>query len=165
VASIEEHFKGFQSLLASSRDGAGPLRSCGLVWRGVAYAHTGDGLVGRGTGTRQGLNAKIMENITILIEEGWKSVGLQYWCCNMAKKYVKMCHIDKLFPCVVWDYNHNISRMKPSKSISKHFVHRALEVWSVLYLEKSFELKNKNIFSYSMAAMLYVDLELEKKVD
>jgi hypothetical protein len=40
--------------------------------------------------------------------------------------------------------------MKPSENTSKHFVHRALEVWSTLYQEKPFGSKNKNIISYSM---------------
>jgi hypothetical protein len=48
----------------------------------------------------------------------------------VAKKYVKMYLIDMLFPCAVWNYNHNIFGVKPSKSTSKHFEHCALEVWS-----------------------------------
>jgi hypothetical protein len=83
----------------------------------------------------------------------------------MAKKYVKMHHIDKLFPRAVWNYNHKVSGVKPSESTSKHFEHHALQVWSALYLEKPFGSKNKNIISYSMAAMLYAELELKRKVD
>jgi hypothetical protein len=55
--------------------------------------------------------------------------------------------------------------VKPSESTSKHFAHRALEVWSALYPEKHFGTKNKNIISYSMVAMLYAELELKRKVD
>jgi hypothetical protein len=40
-----------------------------------------------------------------------------------------------------------------------------LEIWSALYPEKLFGSKNKNIISYSMAAMLYAELELKRKVD
>jgi hypothetical protein len=83
----------------------------------------------------------------------------------VAKKYVKMHHIDKLFPQVVWNCNHRVSGVKPSESKSKHFAHRALEIWCALYPDKPFGLKNKNIISYSMVAMLYAELVLKRKVD
>jgi hypothetical protein len=78
---------------------------------------------------------------------------------------VKIHHIDKLFPEAVWKYNHRVSGVKPGESTSKHFVHRALEVWSALYLDKPFGPNNKNIISYSMAAMVYAEIELKRKVD
>jgi hypothetical protein len=65
----------------------------------------------------------------------------------------------------VWNYNHRVSGIKPSESKSKQFAHRAFEIWSALYLDKPFGLKNKNIISYSMAAMLYAELVLKRKVD
>ena len=83
----------------------------------------------------------------------------------MAKKYVKMYHIDKLFPEAVWPYNLKNSSVKPNQSKSKYFAHRAFEVWSALYPNKSFGLDNKNIISYSMATMVYAEIELKKKVD
>jgi hypothetical protein len=55
--------------------------------------------------------------------------------------------------------------VKPSESTSKHYAHCALEVWSVLYPTKPFGVKNTNIISYSIAAMLYAKLKLKKKVD
>jgi hypothetical protein len=76
-----------------------------------------------------------------------------------------MHHIDKLFLEVVWKYNHRVSGIKPGENKSKHFAHRALEVWSVLYPDKPFGPNNKNIISYSMAAMVYVEIELKRKVD
>jgi hypothetical protein len=76
-----------------------------------------------------------------------------------------MHHIDKLFPDAVWEYNHRVSGVKPKESKSKHFVHRALEVWSVLYPDKPFGPNNKNIISYSIAAMVYAEIELKRKVD
>jgi hypothetical protein len=82
------------------------------------------------------LNTEFTENKEILAEEGWESLGLQYWSCDVAKKYVKMYHIDKLFPCAVWDYNYNMSGVKPSESTSKHFAHCALEI-GPLYFYKS----------------------------
>jgi hypothetical protein len=83
----------------------------------------------------------------------------------VAKRYVKMYHIEKLFPQAVWNYNHKASGVKPSESTSKHFAHCVLEVWSTLYPHKPFGSKNKNIISYSMVAILYVELELKRKVD
>jgi hypothetical protein len=76
-----------------------------------------------------------------------------------------MHHIDKLFPEAVWKYNHRVSGVKPSENKSKHFAHRALEVWSALYPDKPFGPNNKNIISYSMAAMVYIEIELKRKVD
>jgi hypothetical protein len=65
----------------------------------------------------------------------------------------------------VWNYNHKASGVKPSESTSKHFAHHALEVWSALYPDKPFGSKYKNIISYSMAAMLYAEMVLKRKVD
>ena len=79
--------------------------------------------------------------------------------------YVKMYHIDKLFPKAVWTYNHKVFSVKPKENKSKHFAQCALEVWFVLYADKSFGLSNKNIISYSMAVMIYVKIELKRKVD
>jgi hypothetical protein len=76
-----------------------------------------------------------------------------------------MHHIDKLFLEAVWKYNHRDSGVKSGESKSKHFAHRALEVWSALYPDKPFGLNNKNIISYSMAAMVYAEIELKRKVD
>jgi hypothetical protein len=76
-----------------------------------------------------------------------------------------MHHIEKFFPEAMWKYNHRVSSVKPGKSKSKYFVHRALEVWSALYPDKPFGSNNKNIISYSMEAMVYVEIELKKKVD
>jgi hypothetical protein len=54
---------------------------------------------------------------------------------------------------------------KAEESKSKHFAHRALEVWSVLYPDKPFGPNNKIIISYSMAMMVYAEIELKRKVD
>ena len=76
-----------------------------------------------------------------------------------------MYYIDKLFLEAIWTYNHKVSSVKSKESKSKHFVHRALEVWSALYLDKSFGPNNKIIISYSMVATIYAEIELKKKVD
>jgi hypothetical protein len=161
----EEQFKGIQCIMASSGNGARQFSSSGLIQRGVATTPARDGNDGRGSGTRHALNVEMMENRAVLAEEGWERVVLQYWTCKTTKKYVKMYHIDKLFPFAVWSYNHNASGVKPSESTSKHFKHWALEVWSALYPERPFGPKNKNIISYSFTAMLYAELVLKRKVD
>jgi hypothetical protein len=162
---MEDHFRGFAGVMASSGDGAGHLSSTSLVLREGTSTASGDGRNRKGPRTPQAIKEEITGNSTILAEPGWKSVPSPYWVCNVAKRYVKMHHIDKLFLQVVWNYNHKTSGVKPSESTSKYFAHRALEVWSALYPNKPFGSKNKNIISYSMAAMLYAEMELKRKVD
>ena len=62
-------------------------------------------------------------------------------------------------------YNHRVFGIKPKENKSKHFVHRVLEVWYALYPNKPFGLNNKNIISYSMAVMIYAEIELKRKMD
>jgi hypothetical protein len=119
----------------------------------------------KGLRTPQAVKEEITGNSRILTEPGWDSVTSLLWVCNMAKKYVKMHHIDKLFPEAVWKYNHRVSGVKPGESKSKYFAHRALEVWSALFPDKPFGPNNKDIISYSMAAMVYAEIELKRKVD
>jgi hypothetical protein len=151
--------------MASLGDGVGYLSSTSLVLRVVTSTTAGDGPVGKGTWTSQVPNARITENKVILAKDEWKSVTLQYWNCNVAMKYVKIFHMDKLFPPMLWNYHHKVFGVKPNKSTSKHCEHRALKVWFALYPDGPFGSKNKNIISYSLAVMLYVELELTRKVD
>jgi hypothetical protein len=151
--------------MASLGDGAGHLSSTSLVLREGTSIVLGVGRDRKGSRTPQAIKEEITGNSAILAEPGWKSVPSPYWVCNVAKRYVKMHHIDKLFPQAVWNYNLKAYGVKPSENTSKYFAYRALEVWSALYLDKSFGSKNKNIISYSMAAMLYAELELKRKVD
>ena len=46
----------------------------------------------------------------------------------MAKKYVKIYHIDKFFSQAVGPYNHRVSGVKSKGSKSKYFAYRALEI-------------------------------------
>ena len=125
----------------------------------------GDGHDRRGAQTPQALNEMITKNIAILAKVGWESVTLLYWTYNMANRYVKMHHIDKLFLHAVWNYNHKVFGVKPIENTSKHFVHCAFEVLSAVDPKKPFGSKMKNIISYFMVAMLYAELELKRKVD
>ena len=153
--------------MASCGDGVGHLRSTSLVsWEGEGNSTPSrDGRDRKGLRTPQAVKEDITGDSRIIVEPGWDTEPSPYWICNTAKKYVKMYHIDKLFPEAVWPYNHKNSGVKPNQSKSKHFAHCALEVWSALYPNKPFGPENKNIISYSMAAMVYAEIELKKKVD
>jgi hypothetical protein len=151
--------------MASLGDGAGHLSSTSLVLKEGTSTASGDGRNRRGPRTLQAIKEEITRNLAILVELGWESIPSSYWVYNVAKRYVKMHHINKFFPQAMWNYNHNAIGVKLSECTSKHFAHRALEVWSALYPDKPFGFKNKNIIFYSMAAMLYTELVLKKKVD
>jgi hypothetical protein len=149
----------------SSGDGVGHLSSTSLVFREGTSTPSRNGRDKKGLWTPQAVKKEITGNSRIIAEPGWDSVTSPLWVCNTAKKYVKMHHIDKLFPEAVWKYNHRVSGVKPGESTSKYFAHRALEVWSVLYPDKPFGPNNKNIISYFVAAMVYAEIELKRKVD
>jgi hypothetical protein len=151
--------------MASLGDGVGHLSSTSLVFGKGTSTPSRDGRDRKGLRTPQAVKEEITGNSRILAEPGWDSVTSPLWVCNMAKKYVKMHHIDKLFLEAVWEYNHRVSGIKLGESTSKHFAHRAFEVWSALYPDKPFGPNNKNIISYSMAAMVYIEIELKRKVD
>jgi hypothetical protein len=133
--------------MASSGDGVGHLSCTSLVFGKGTSTPSRNGRNKKGLRTPQAVKKEITGNSRILVEPGWDSVTSPLWVCNTAKKYVKLHHIDKLFPEAVWEYNHIASGVKPKESKSKHFAHRVLEVWSVLYPDKPFGPNNKNIIS------------------
>jgi hypothetical protein len=151
--------------MASSGDGVGQLSYTSLVFGEGTSTPSKNGRDKKGLRTLQAVKEEITGNSRIIAEFGWDSITSPLWVCNTTKKYVKMHHIDKLFPEAVWKYNHRVSGVKPGESKPKHFAHRALEVWSALYPDKPFGPNNKNIISYSMAAMVYAEIELKRKVD
>jgi hypothetical protein len=151
--------------MAFSGDGVGHLSSISLVFGEGTSTPSRDGCDRKGLRTPQAVKEEITGNSRILAEPGWDSITSPLWTYNTEKKYVKMHHIDKLFPEAVWKYNHRVFGVKPSESKSGHFAHRALEVWSALYPDKPFGPNNKNIISYSMVAIVYAEIELKRKVD
>jgi hypothetical protein len=151
--------------MASLGDGVGHLSSISLVFGEGTSTPSRDGCDRKGLRTPQAVKEEITGNSRILAEPGWDSITSPLWTYNTEKKYVKMHHIDKLFPEAVWKYNHRVFGVKPSESKSGHFAHRALEVWSALYPDKPFGPNNKNIISYSMVAIVYAEIELKRKVD
>jgi hypothetical protein len=117
--------------MASSGDGVpgvGHLSSTSLVFGEGTSTPSRNGRDRKGLRTPQAVKEEITRNSRILTEPGWDSVTSPYWVYNTTKKYVKMHHLDKLFPEAVWKYNHKVSSIKPGETKSKHFVHRALEV-------------------------------------
>jgi hypothetical protein len=69
-----------------------------LVLREGTSTASGDGRDRRGPRTLQAIKDQTSRNSTILAKPGWECVPSPYWVCNVAKRYVKMHHIDKLFP-------------------------------------------------------------------
>jgi hypothetical protein len=162
---IEDRLWEFAGVMAFSGDGVGHLSSISLVFGEGTSTPSRDGCDRKGLRTPQAVKEEITGNSRILAEPGWDSITSPLWTYNTEKKYVKMHHIDKLFPEAVWKYNHRVFGVKPSESKSGHFAHRALEVWSALYPDKPFGPNNKNIISYSMVAIVYAEIELKRKVD
>jgi hypothetical protein len=95
---IEDRFWEFASIMASLGDGVGHLSSTSLVFGEGTSTPSRDGRDRKGLWTPQAVKEEITGNSRILVETGWDSVPSPYWVCNMAKRYVKMHHIDKLFP-------------------------------------------------------------------
>jgi hypothetical protein len=87
--------------MASSGDGVGHLISTSLVFGKGTSTPSRDGRDRKRLRTPQAIKEEITRNSRILAEPGWDSITSPYWVCNMAKKYVKMHHIDKLFPKAV----------------------------------------------------------------
>jgi hypothetical protein len=84
--------------MASSGDGVGHLSSTSLVFGEVTSTPSRNGRDKKGLRTPQAVKEEITGNSRIITEPGWDSVTSPLWVYNTAKKYVKMYHIDKLFP-------------------------------------------------------------------
>jgi hypothetical protein len=75
---IEDRFREFAGIMASSGDGADHLSSTSLVLREGTSTASGDGRDRRGPRTPQALNEQITKTTTILAEVGCESVILLY---------------------------------------------------------------------------------------
>jgi hypothetical protein len=80
----------------------------------------------------------------------------------MCKKYVKMCHIDKLWPKECHVAHTKGFACRPYTCKDDHFIHRAEEVWRALFGNRE---RNKVLLNYGLVAMVYAELKLERKVD
>jgi hypothetical protein len=80
-------------------------------------------------GAHYAFDWETLEDPNVHAEKGWENEKEEYWSSKKCKKYVNMCHIDKLwrkechvahtksFVCRLWICNDD------------HFIHRAEEVW------------------------------------
>jgi hypothetical protein len=94
----------------------GHLSCTSLVFGEGTSTTSRNGRNKKGLRTPQAVKEEITGNSRILAEPGWDSVTLPLWVYNTAKKYVKLHHIDKLFPETVWEYNHRASGVKSKES-------------------------------------------------
>ena len=103
-----------------------------------------------------------LEDPNVHIEKGWKNEQEEYWSSKMCRKYMKMCHIDKLWPKQHHVVNSKNFTYRPLTCNDDHFIHRAEEVWRALF--GNWE-RSKGLFNYGLLAMVDVELKLERKVD
>jgi hypothetical protein len=103
-----------------------------------------------------------LEDPNVCAEKGWENEKEEYWSSKMCKKYVKMCHIDKLWPKECHAAHTRGFVCRPLTCNNDHFIHRAEEVWRALFGNRE---KNKGLFNYGLVAMVYAELKLERKVD
>ena len=104
----------------------------------------------------------ILDNKDIKAEKGWEVEMEEYWTSKTSKKYVKMYHVDKLWPRGCHEMNTKSFTARPHMCNNDHFLHRAQEVWRTLFGDRQ---KNKGFFNYSLLSMVYTELILKKKVD
>jgi hypothetical protein len=117
---------------------------------------------GKVKGASHGLHLDILMNPTIKAESGWEEEEAEYWTSKMGRRYVKMYHIDKLWPLEAHKGHTRDFCCKPGNCNNKHFVHRSAEVWHALFGDKS---RSKGYINYSVACMVYAELILGRKVD
>ena len=114
-------------------------------------------------GAPHGLHYEILDDPNIKAESDWEKEEAEYWSSKMCKKYVKMYHIDKLWPRESHARHTHDYSCKPWTCNNKHFVHRSNEVWKALFGEG--KAMCKGYINYSLASMVYAELILVRKVD
>ena len=113
-------------------------------------------------GNAHAVRWEILDNEDIKGEEGWEVEMEEYWTSKTSKKYVKMYHVDKLWPRGCHEMNTKSFTARPHMCNNDHFLHRAEEVWRTLFGDRQ---KSKGFFNYSLLSMVYTELILKKKVD
>ena len=104
----------------------------------------------------------ILDSENIKAEEGWEVEVEEWWTSKTCKKYVKMYHIDKLWPRDCHESHTKAFTTRPWMCNNDHFVHHAEEVWQALFGDCP---RSKGFFNYSLLSMVYSELILKKKVD
>ena len=104
-----------------------------------------------------------LEDPNVRAEKGWENEEEEeYLSSKTYKKYMKMCHIDKLWPTQHHAMNMKNFAYRPLTCNDNHFIHQAKEVWRALF--GNWE-RSKGLFNYGLLAMVDVELKLERKVD
>jgi hypothetical protein len=84
-------------------------------------------------GAHHAFHWEALEDPNVRAENGWKDEKEEYWSSKMCKKYVKMCHIDKLWPKECHAVHTKGFACRPYTCKDDHFIHRAEEVWRALF--------------------------------
>lgn len=113
-------------------------------------------------GAHHAFDWEALEDPNVRAEKGWENEQEEYWSSKTCRKYVKMCHIDKLWPKQHHAVNTKNFACRPLTCNDDHFIHRAEEVWRALFGNRE---KSKGLFNYGLLAMVYAELKLERKVD
>jgi RING-H2 zinc finger domain len=113
-------------------------------------------------GASHALHWEILDNEDIKADEGWEAETEEFWTFKTCKKYVKMYHVDKLWPRDNHESNTKAFACRPWMCKDEHFIYRAEEVWRALFGDRP---RSKGFFNYSLVSMVYTELILKQKVD
>jgi hypothetical protein len=80
-------------------------------------------------GTHHAFDWEALEDPNVHVEKGWENEKEECWSSKTCKKYVKMCHINKLWPKECHAANTKSFVCRPWICNDDHFIHRAEEVW------------------------------------
>ena len=103
-------------------------------------------------GAFHALHWEILDNEDMKADEGWEAKTKEFWTSKTCKKYVKMYHIDKLWPRDCHESNTKGFSCKPWMCKDDRFVYRAEMVWRALFGDRP---KSKGSFNYSLLSMVY----------
>jgi hypothetical protein len=113
-------------------------------------------------GAHHAFDWEALEDPNMRAEKDWENEKEEYWSSKTCKKYMKMCHIDKLWPKECHTAHTRGFACRPLTCNDDHFIHRAEEVWRALLGNRE---RSKGLFNYGLVAMVYAELKLERKVD
>jgi hypothetical protein len=113
-------------------------------------------------GAHHAFDWEALEDPNVRAEKSWENEKEEYWSSKMYKKYMKVCHIDKLWPKECHAAHTKGFACRPLKCKDDHFIHRAEEVWRALFGNRE---RSKGLLNYGLVAMVYAELKLECKVD
>ena len=74
---------------------------------------------------------EILDNPNIKAEKNWETEDAEYWTFKTCRQYIKMYHIDKLWPRDQHERQTQDFACKPHNCRSLLFVQRCNEVWAL----------------------------------